>query len=407
MSTAPTEVEDVPFIPSPGPTLGQAAVVEACEGLEEGRLALCEFIAPVLPGDVLARWIATILPAAVTIVGILLAAWLLNRLVRRGIRKFVTGLAEQGIERFASRGKGPLAATKPVNLQRATMRTETIGGVLRSLATAAIWTIAVLMILGEFGVSLGPLIAGAGIVGIALGFGSQKLVQDFLSGIFMILEDQFGVGDFIDVGDAVGAVEAVGLRTTRIRDIRGTVWHVPNGTIARVGNLSQEWSRALLDIGVAYGTDVDHASAVIGRVAQELAEEEDWRSMFVEAPSVWGVQELADSAILIRLVMKVVPAQQWKVEREMRRRLKIAFDAEGIEIPFPQRTVWHRHDNGSAPDGRAADAPGARDATGAAGAGTGRGSADAPEGPAADGGGETSGDRTEAVEGRWGPPSSR
>jgi moderate conductance mechanosensitive channel len=238
--------------------------------------------------------------------------------------------------------------------------------VLRSLASVAIWTVAILMIVDEFGVSLGPLIAGAGIVGVALGFGAQKLVQDFLSGIFMLLEDQFGVGDIIDAGEATGTVEMVGLRTTRVRDIRGTVWHIPNGTIDRVGNFSQEWSRALLDVDVAYATDIGHATAVIGRVASGIAEEMEWRSMFVEPPEVWGVQELGDSSIVIRLVMKVIPAQQWVVEREMRRRIKEAFDEEGIEIPFPQRTVWVRpEDGGAAPsdDGRKGESAPAREDT--------------------------------------------
>ena len=339
---------------SPRASVLAQAATPACEGLSDGRLTFCEFIAPALPGELPARVLATVLPTALMILLIVVTAWVVNRIVRRLIRKFVTGLSEQGLERLAGR-KGPLASTRPINLQRATMRTETIGGVLRSLASVTIWTLAVLMILGEFGVSLGPLIAGAGIVGIALGFGSQKLVQDFLAGIFMILEDQFGVGDFIDAGEMVGVVEAVGLRTTRIRDIRGTVWHVPNGTIARVGNLSQEWSRALLDVGVAYGTDIGHATEVIQRVATTLADEEGWKARFVDVPSVWGVQDLADSEVTIRLVMKVVPAQQWAVEREMRRRLKDAFDAEGIEIPFPQRTVWHRHeDDGATVAGRGA-----------------------------------------------------
>jgi moderate conductance mechanosensitive channel len=317
----------------------------------EGNQALCEFLAPVLPGEFLPRMIATLLPTTLRIILILVVAWVLNRLVRRAIRRFVTGLTEQGLERLAARSKGALATTRPINLQRATMRTETIGGVLRSLATAAIWAVALLMVLGEFGVNLGPLIAGAGIIGIALGFGSQRLVQDFLSGIFMILEDQFGVGDIIDAGEAIGTVEAIGLRSTRVRDIRGTVWHIPNGTIARVGNFSQEWSRALLDIGIAYDTDLEHASAVIERVAADMAGDAAWKGMFVEAPALWGVQDFGSSEIVLRLVMKVVPAQQWAVEREMRRRLKEAFDAEGIEIPFPQRTVWHRHEDGSGPEG--------------------------------------------------------
>lgn len=316
----------------------------------EGNQALCELLAPMVRSEFLTRMIATTLPIAVRVAIIIIVAWVLNRVVRRMIRKFVSGLTEQGLERFHSvRGKGPLASTSPVNLQRAAMRTETIGGVLRSLSSVAIWVFAILMVISEFGYSLGPLIAGAGIVGIALGFGSQKLVQDFLSGIFMILEDQYGVGDIIDAGEAIGTVEALGLRTTRVRDVRGTVWHIPNGEISRVGNFSQEWSRALLDIGVAYDTDLGHATEVIERVATAMYEDADWSEMFVEEPSVWGVQDLGDSDIAIRLVMKVVPAQQWKVEREFRRRIKDVFDAEDIEIPFPQRTVWHRYEDGQSP----------------------------------------------------------
>jgi moderate conductance mechanosensitive channel len=320
-----------------------------CDGLEDSNRALCELLAPIVPSEFLTRVIAILLPTAAKIVLILVVAWVLHRLVRRAIRRFVTGLTEQGIERLAARNKGPLASTRPINLQRATMRTETIGGVLRSIASVAIWTVAILMILGEFRVELGPLIAGAGILGIALGFGSQKLVQDFLAGIFMILEDQFGVGDIIDAGEATGVVEAIGLRTTRVRDVHGTMWHIPNGTIARVGNFSQEWSRALLDVPVAYATDLGHSSEVIERVACELAQEGNWAEKFVEPPEVWGVQDFGSNEIAIRLVMKVVPAQQWAVEREMRRRLKDAFDKEGIEIPFPQRTVWHRYEDGKGP----------------------------------------------------------
>ncbi len=323
---------------------------EICAGFD-GSEGLCQIIAALVPSRFVATTLAEFIPTALRILFILVVAWVLHRLVRRAIRKFVSGLSAQGLERLTSvRAKGPLASTKPLDLRRATMRTETIGGVLRSLASVAIWTVALLMIVGEFGVSLGPLIAGAGIVGVALGFGSQRLVQDFLSGIFMILEDQYGVGDIIDAGEAMGTVEAMGLRTTRLRDIKGTVWHIPNGEFSRVGNFSQEWSRALLDIGVAYGTDLGHASEVIKRVAVGLYEDDAWQALFVDEPVVWGVHDLGESEIAIRLVMKVVPAEQWKVEREMRRRLKDTFDAEGIEIPFPQRTVWHRYENGAGGD---------------------------------------------------------
>jgi small conductance mechanosensitive channel len=202
-----------------------------------------------------------------------------------------------------------------------------------------IWATAALMCLGEVGIDLGPLIAGAGVLGVAIGFGSQSLVRDFLSGAFILVEDQFGVGDIVDVGEASGTVEAVSLRTTRLRAIDGTVWHVPNGEIRRVGNMSQHWSRALLDIEVAYDTVVAHARSVIKRVADAVWAEDDG---VLEEPELWGVEQLGANGVMLRLVVKTTPSQQWRVSRQLRERIKAAFDEEGIEIPFPQQTVWHK-----------------------------------------------------------------
>jgi small conductance mechanosensitive channel len=274
---------------------------------------------------------------------IVVLASLLNLLARRLIKRLIKSMEAEGVERLSKlRSRAPLADTRPVNLARAKMRAETIGGVLRSVATFAIWVLAALLILGELGIKLAPLIAGAGIVGVALGFGAQQLVQDFLSGIFMLLEDQYGLGDYIDVGAAEGTVEGISLRTTRLRDVYGVVWHVPNGEIRRVGNHSQQWARALLDVGIAYGSDVDVACELMKREADRLAEEEHWGHLILQDAELWGVQELAESQVTIRLVLKVVPLRQWEVMRELRRRVKYAFDAAGVEIPFAQRTVWHR-----------------------------------------------------------------
>jgi hypothetical protein len=159
----------------------------------------------------------------------------------------------------------------------------------------------------------GPILASAGIIGVALGFGAQNLVRDYLNGIFMILEDQYGVGDAIDVGEASGIVESVGLRTTRLRNVDGTVWHVRNGEIVRVGNMSQGWSRALLDVSVAYGTDVDHAQEVIKRTADEVAAGEEVGRFVLDEPELWGVEGLGVDGIDIRLVVKTAPLEQWKV----------------------------------------------------------------------------------------------
>jgi moderate conductance mechanosensitive channel len=203
-----------------------------------------------------------------------------------------------------------------------------------------IYATALFMILGEVGIELGPLLAGAGIIGVALGFGSQSLVKDFLSGVFILIEDQFGVGDIVNLdGETSGTVEAVSLRTTRLRSVDGTVWHVPNGEIRRVGNQSQHWSRALIDVEVAYETDLDHAQAVIASVAHEIAESD---TDVLDEPEVWGVEALGANGVMIRLVVKTRPSQQYRVSRELRARIKSAFEREGIEIPFPQQTVWHR-----------------------------------------------------------------
>ena len=172
--------------------------------------------------------------------------------------------------------------------------------------------------------------------------GAQNLVRDFLSGIFMLIEDQYGVGDVIDAGPATGTVEGVSLRTTRLRDVEGNVWHIPNGVISHVANKSQQWSRALLDVQVSYGTETDRAISVIQRVAVDTWMDESWSEEILEKPDVWGVESLDADGVTIRLVVKTKPLSQWKVARELRARIKAAFDRDGIEIPFPQRVVWHR-----------------------------------------------------------------
>lgn len=260
-------------------------------------------------------------------------------------------LAHKTIDRVKDQATvSPLAAprsfgdVKPKTMSgRHIQRLDALKAVLDSILAVVVWTIALLVILHvTFGVSLAPLLAGAGVAGLALGFGAQDLVKDFISGFFMLAEDQFGVGDVVDVGEATGVVESVSLRTTLIREVTGTLWHIPNGEIRRVGNMSQEWSRALLDIGVAYGADIDHASAVIKSVADEMAGEQRFQELFLDDPEIWGVESLGDSSVLIRLVIKTKPGEQWGISRELRRRIKLALDAAEVEIPFPQRTLWLR-----------------------------------------------------------------
>lgn len=300
-------------------------VGEAC-GPDPGTL--CEFFFDLTDSEAAAS-IADVATAPLTVIAILGVAWILNRWVRRTIDGFVDRVV-----------RIQLNERRPRVNQRSEQRAQTLGEVLRSMATIVIYSIAVVIALGEFNINLGPLIAGAGIVGVALGFGAQSLVKDFLSGIFMLIEDQYGVGDVIDVGDASGVVEAVNLRTTEIRDVYGTLWHVPNGEIRRVGNKSQTWARAVLDIDVAYDTDLDHAMHVIKEVADSVWHDNLENATILEEPEIWGVEAFRADSVAIRLAVKVEPAEQWATARVLRGRLKTAFDREKIEIPFPQRTVW-------------------------------------------------------------------
>ena len=272
-----------------------------------------------------------------------------HRLIRRLIHEAVTSTVPVGIRPLRGRDDGEVVEAAPLLTERRRQRTETIGSVLRSVTSVIVFTVATAMVLGELGLQLGPILASAGIIGVALGFGAQNLVKDFLNGIFMILEDQYGVGDAIDAGEASGIVEAVNLRTTRLRSVDGTVWHIRNGEILRIGNMSQGWSRALLDVSVAYDTDTDHAAAVIKRVADSVWKDEHLGKLVLEEPEVWGVENLGVDGIAIRLVVKTAPLEQWVVARELRRRVKTAFREEGIEIPFPQRALWLRTDPSASP----------------------------------------------------------
>lgn len=327
----------------------------ACEvpSAEEAGL-VCRNVYTWTENDLLARAAGWLASAPLKIVTIFVVAIIVNRVLRRLIRKTVTELSDnQARERKARLARltpKPLRPTEEHHPLRAAARAETIGSVLKSISSMAVYSIATLMALAEVGINLAPLIAGAGVIGVALGFGAQSLVKDFLSGLFMLAEDQYGVGDVIDVGEAVGTVEVVNLRTTRLRAVDGTVWHVPNGEILRVGNMSQQWARALLDIEVAYDTDLERAMEIVKEVADEVFHADEWRVDMLEEPEVWGVESLGADGITIRLVIKTQPGQQWKVTRELNRRMKARFDAESIEIPFPQRVMWMRREEGSSRD---------------------------------------------------------
>ena len=282
---------------------------------------------------------------------ILLLAFIVSRFLRRLVKRFSQAIADRQIPRSArpenqERREGrvlsrvSVLASSDEQRQRAERRARTLGSVLQNLVTVVVWSIAIVLVLGEIGISLGPLIASAGIAGIALGFGAQSVVKDFLAGVFVLIEDQYGVGDVIDVGEAMGVVEDVELRTTQIRDINGVLWTVPNGVIARVGNHSQLWSKSIFDIEVPYECDIDEAMAVMKRVLDEVWNEDLTHTTIIEEPEVQGIQAFEANAVVIRAAVKTDPNEQWATARMIRGRLKKALDEAGISMPYPQRTIW-------------------------------------------------------------------
>jgi small conductance mechanosensitive channel len=229
----------------------------------------------------------------------------------------------------------------PLQAAEAKKRAHTLGNTLRHTLLIVISFIGLLMILGELGIQLGPLLATAGIGALAIGFGAQSLVKDVISGFFIILENQYRIGDAIEAAGVSGLVESVSLRRTVLRDLEGKVHTIPNGEIKIVSNLSKEWARSVLDVGISYREDVDHVIDLLEQIGRELAAEEPWKSAILEPLQIFGVERFEDSQLVIRMVVKTVPLKQWEVGRELRKRIKNRFDEKGIQIPFPHRVlIW-------------------------------------------------------------------
>jgi small-conductance mechanosensitive channel len=288
--------------------------------------------------DAPARLGGLVLSRALQVAAVLLVAFVIDRLARWLVRRLVRGLQRDQVQhRLESiRARTPralLATTDPMPSLRRSQRADTLGAVLRNLSSVVIWLVAAITILQILGLRLGPLLAGAGFIGLAIAVSAQQMVRDFLAGIAMLLEDQYGVGDVIDVGPATGEVERVGLRTTRLRAVDGTVWHVRNGEIERVGNHSRDWSRVLLDVELARHADLAQASATVERAARELYEDERWRPALLDDPEVWGVEGLSPASVTIRLAVKTRPFQRDDVARELRARVDEAIDHAGIPLP--------------------------------------------------------------------------
>jgi len=226
-----------------------------------------------------------------------------------------------------------------VGTERRGQRARALGSILRSGVSIVVFGIAALTILGDLGVNLTPLLLSTTVLGVALGFGAQNLVRDYLAGILMLVEDHYGVGDTINVKDASGTVEAMTLLTTRLRDVNGVVWHIRNGTIESVGNESQGWSRAVIDYPVPYGEDLARIRALMEQAAASLFRERGWRKLLLEQPEVWGAQELSSKEVTMRIVAKTAPMRQWEVARELRARVKAALDEAGVAPAGPDTIV--------------------------------------------------------------------
>ena len=288
--------------------------------------------------DFLARSADTIVSTTFNVALIVVLCVVARFLIHRTINRIVDGATNSRLSRLVGRaprlrstngnGNGN-GTTTPRRAQRA----RTIGSVLRSISSTVILTVGSIMVLAEFGVALAPILASAGIVGVAVGFGAQNLVRDFLSGMFMLLEDQYGVGDIIDAGEATGVVEAVGLRITTLRDHQGTVWYVRNGEILRVGNKSQGYAVAVLDLPLAHTADIPTASAIVERAATERVAEKDVTDSVLEPPELLGVERVGPEGVTLRLTVKVKPGEQFAVQRALNAAIADAF--EDAHVPRP------------------------------------------------------------------------
>ncbi len=257
------------------------------------------------------------------IVGILiglLIVYQLSKLITRWVERFIPE-------------KDIIGATE------AKKRAYTLGNILRHALLILLSFIAIMMILGELGIQLGPLLATAGIGALAIGFGAQSLVKDVINGFFIILENQYRIGDVIKVGGVSGLVEQLSLRRTVLRDLEGIVHTIPNGEIKIVSNLSKEWSRSVIDIEVSYYEDIDRVIDLLIEIGKELEREESYKAFILEPLQILGVERFGESGIIIRMMIKTAPLKQWEIGRELRKRIKKAFDEKGIQIPFPHRVL--------------------------------------------------------------------
>jgi small-conductance mechanosensitive channel len=276
-------------------------------------------------------------PATILLVVVLAAVvrLMLHRAIRRLTDRTATGAVPSVLRPWRNRARRADRDGLEQIVARRSQRAEAMGSVLRSFASIVVLGIAVVLVLGELGINLAPILASAGVIGVALGFGAQNLVKDFIAGIGIILEDQYGVGDVVDLGEASGTVEAVGLRITRLRDVNGVVWYVRNGEVLRVGNRSQGYAQVVIDMPVAHDTDLDRCRRVMQEVADAMAADEEWAPVLLAEPESLGVEQIAAEGVMMRVQVRTTNADQWRVARELRMRLKERLVVEGIRMPPP------------------------------------------------------------------------
>jgi moderate conductance mechanosensitive channel len=273
-----------------------------------------------------------------TIVGTVLLAlivrWLARRIIVRAVRTFSDNTFSRRLARaratHAARSSGADEESPEILAERIAARARTVGALLGSIATFVIFAVAVVVVLDVVGLDITPVIASAGVVGIAVGFGAQSLIRDFLTGVFMILEDQYGVGDVIDAGQATGTVEDVGLRVTKLRDDNGVLWYVPNGAIMRVGNKSQGWAVANVEVPVAYSEDLERVTELLRNTAEALAADPDWHADILAEPATSSVESMSTDNVVLRVQLRTQPLRQNDVARELRVRVKDALEEAGV-----------------------------------------------------------------------------
>jgi small conductance mechanosensitive channel len=275
--------------------------------------------------DKLTEWFVNVAPSIIVLIILLFVSLKLLGVMIRRLNKILISRATKN---------------ENVNTLEATKRINTLMGILKGLGKIIIWAVFIMIFLKKLGIDIGPILAGAGILGLAIGFGAQELVRDFISGFFILLENQVRAGDVAIINGTGGLVEKIEMRTMTLRDFSGVVHVFQNGKVNTLANMTKEWSAIVFDIGVAYKEDIDRVIKIMQQVGETMINEEDYKEVISEPLEIFGLDKFGDSAIVIKARLKTIPGEQWRLGREYRKRLKVAFDKEGIEIPFPHTTVY-------------------------------------------------------------------